>query len=161
MAKRKRKRKTKSKSPRRPPRLVPEKVVPRLVAKLNARSSFRGLAQALEAGEIVCNMLYGGEPRRLGPGRRRGPVFNRLAKDDGLPYSAPSLRRFLAVYELYRRLDGARLRHLGLSHYLAVLSFPRDLQKTALETASEQRWPATKLEATVKRWRQEGKSARS
>jgi hypothetical protein len=87
-------------------------------------------------------------------------VFRLLTKADSLPYSALTLSRFLGVYELYRRIDGGRLRHVGLSHYIMVLSLARHRQKMALETACEQRWPATKLEAMVKLWRRERRSGR-
>jgi hypothetical protein len=134
------KRKTKKrKTSRRLPELVPEKVVPRLVAELNESASFRGLAQALEAAEIVCKTLYHGEPKYVAQGRRLGPIFRRLTKADGLPYSAVTLRCFLSVYELHHRIDGARVWHIGLSHYIMVLPLARDLQQKALETASEQR----------------------
>ncbi len=151
------KRKTKKKKPRRRlPTLVLEKVVPRLVAELNESSSCPGLAQALAAADIICKTLYRGEPKRSGvPGRRLGPIFNRLTRADGVPYSQATLRRFLGVHELYRRIDGARLRHIGLSHYILVLPFTRDVQRKALEIASEKRVPATKLEAMVRGWRRE------
>jgi hypothetical protein len=160
MVKRKTKKKKKKKAPRGVPRLVPEKIVPRLVAQLNESASFRGLTQALDAAEIICKTLYRGEPKYFARGRRVGPIFRRVAKADGLPYSAVTLRRFLSVYELYHRIDGARLRHVGLSHYIMVLWLPSDLQKMALETASEQRWPATKLEAMVRLWRRQRRSGR-
>jgi hypothetical protein len=47
-----------------------------------------------------------------------------------------------------------------LSHYIMVLGMPRHLQKMALQTASEQHWPATKLETMVKRWRRQRRPSR-
>jgi hypothetical protein len=148
----KRKTKKKKKISQRLPELVPAKVVPRLVSKLCESASLPGMAQALDAAKIVCKTLYAGDPRYCAQGRRRGRVFRLLTKADDLPYSALTLSRFLGVYELYHRIDGGRLRHAGLGHYYAVLPLARDQQEKALVTASERRWPATKLEAMAKRW---------
>jgi hypothetical protein len=135
----------------------PGTIVARIVSKLRQSASVAGLAQALEAGEIVCRALYGGDPRRS-RSRRRGlhdAMFCRLANAEGLPFSALTLSRFLDVYEIYQRVGGKRLRHAGLSHYYAVLPLERRDQERALIAASGHRWPATKLEAMVKRWRRE------
>jgi hypothetical protein len=131
------------------------KVVARLVLKLRESALLPGLAQALEVGEIVCQALYDGDPRRCRRDGRHDPMFCRLASADGLPFSALTLSRFLDVYELYRRVGGHNFKQIGLSHYYAVLPLPPREQEMALVAACGNRWPATKLEAVVKRWRRD------
>lgn len=131
------------------------KIVARLVVKLRKNASRPGLEQTVAVGQIVCRALYGGDPRRCRRHGRHDPMFCRLANADGVPFGSLSLSRFLDVYELYRRIDGRNFKWAGLSHYYAVLPLPPDEQEMALVAACGNRWPATKLEAVVKRWRRD------
>jgi hypothetical protein len=150
-----RKRKNKKKARPTSPGTAPDRIVARLVSKLRQSASRPGLAQALEVGEIVSQALYGGDPRRCKRRGRHEPMFCKLARADGLPFSALTLSRFLDVYELYDRIGGGRFRFAGLSHYYAVLQLPRRKQAMALVAACGKRWPATRLEALVRRSRRE------
>jgi hypothetical protein len=134
-------------------RAASDKVVARLVLRLRREVVRPGLAQALRVGGMLCRAIYGGEPGRCAVRRRRGPLFARLVKADGQPFSALTLSRFLGVYELYDRIGGRSFRFAALSHYYAVLPLPRRQQEMALVAACGNRWPATKLEAMVRRWR--------
>lgn len=98
---------------------------------------------ALDVGAIVVERLFNGNIASL---RERGPKeqsLRRLAAHPRLPFSATTLWRCIAAYEVVRtcpeviRLDG-----LSMAHIVAVRSLPQHQRGLVLAEASTKRKPA-------------------
>lgn len=102
---------------------------------------------ALKVGELVFQKIYGGDIEAL---RRRGPKdqsFRRLASHPSLPFSAATLWRSVAIFDLVQRFPGVvQMRHLGVAHVRAILGLPGDVQERILREAESERWTKERIE---------------
>lgn len=122
--------------------------VEQALARIRHVTRSMSLQVALEIGEIVFELIFGGDARLM---RERGPKeisFRRLALHPDLPVSASTLWRSVGIYELSRRMPQlARSEHLGASHVRAVLGLPQREQEQLLRRAETERWELSRLES--------------
>jgi hypothetical protein len=118
----------------------------------------------LKVGQVVIEQIYRGDLDRL---RQRGPKdasFRKLAAHPRLPFSAVTLWRSVAIYELIQRFPGfAKAKHLGVAHLRAVLGLPHSAQERLLRAAETGRWSKDQLEERAAKHRKkgEGRTGRS
>lgn len=108
----------------------------------------------LELGEIVYRELIGNDVEEV---RRKGKhyqSFRKLAAHPAIPFSAGTLWRAVAMYELSLRLPHLfSLENIGVSHYRAVLHLPDATKECLLVAASTGRWTKAQMELAASRAR--------
>lgn len=114
------------------------------------------LQHAVRVGEVIFVEIFSSsldEVRKKGP---KSESFGRLAKHPQVPYSLPTLWRFVSIYELTRRFPGLlTTKTLGVAHLRAVLGLPHDKQEMLLKAAEHERLSAAELEDRARRYRTE------
>jgi hypothetical protein len=118
-----------------------------VVAQIKRLARTASLEFALRVGGVIIHHFYEGDTDVW---RTRGPKtmsFRRLSQHPGLPLSAGSLYRCVALYELCDRLNApSRWEHLSASHFRVVLGLPCATQEKLLATANAKRWTVKTLQ---------------
>jgi hypothetical protein len=126
--------------------LADDAVLERVVGALRGLARTASVELAFQVGELVVMSLYGGNIAALRERGRKEASFRRLAAHPDLPFSAATLWRSVAVYELLCKMPGLRhAKKLGLSHLHAVLSLPSPVQERLLVEAERESWTAERL----------------
>jgi hypothetical protein len=126
--------------------LADDAVLERVVGALRGLARTASVELAFQVGELVVMSLYGGNIAALRERGRKEASFRRLAAHPDLPFSAATLWRSVAVYELLCKMPGLRhAKKLGLSHLHAVLSLPSPVQEHLLVEAEREGWTAERL----------------
>jgi hypothetical protein len=136
---------------------VPSDVISNIVSTLANLIRTSKLEFTLKVGAVVVEQIYGGDLDKL---RQRGPKdasFRKLAAHPRLPFSAVTLWRSVAIYELIQRLPGlAKAKHLGVAHLRAVLGLSPLVQERLLRAAEMERWSKDRLEVRAAKYRKNG-----
>ncbi len=128
-----------------------------VVAALRHLSRTAAVELALEIGSVIVNKVFGGDIAALRSQGRKNRSLRKLAAHPRLPFSAVTLWRSIAIYELAERMPGfVRAKNLGVGHLRAVLGLPPDLQEKLLRLAETERWTKERLEQVVAARRPKG-----
>ena len=136
-----------------------EIVVEKIVFELNKLCRQKTLEFSLSVGALIIERLYRGE---LALWRRRGRKCNslrRLAEHPGLPMSAPSLYRCIAIYEMNERLGVRSWRHVSTGHLRLVLSLPHADQERLLRNVEADKWSVSRLRQALVAMERDGRAA--
>jgi len=140
---------------------VSREVIDQVASTLANLTRGASLELALKVGEIVVHQIYGGDLDAL---RARGPKdgsFRKLSAHPRLPFSAVTLWRSVAIYELVQRFPGfAKAKHLGVAHLRATLGLPGRVQERLLRAAEVEGWTKDRLEQRAATYRQRGDQRR-
>jgi hypothetical protein len=125
-----------------------------VVAQINRISRTASLEFALRVGAVIIHNVYQGDSQAWRSRSRKMVSFRAIAEHPGLPMTAGSLYRCVAMFELCNRLNApSRWEHLGASHLRMVLGLDSAAQERMLVAANEGRWTVKQLQQAV---RQEG-----
>ena len=126
---------------------VDEVVIDEVVHALCTMNRARTLGLMLDVGALVVERLFGGDFDALRSRGRKDRSLRKLASHPKLPFSAATLWRAIAIYELVRRFPGlVEARCLGVSHLRAVLGLPPPVQERLLRAAESEKWSIDRLE---------------
>jgi hypothetical protein len=129
-------------------------LVAHVVDELKTIARSATLAFTLKVGEIVFLRIYRGDKGLLRRQRGKYASFRRLAAHPGLPFSAATLWRAVAIYELVQRLpERTATTHLGVAHLRSVLGLAPDVQERLLREAEQGRWTKEEIEERAAEWR--------
>jgi len=111
-----------------------------------AESAF--LARALQAGRIVLDRLYDGDPANMSARDPRSEGLRALAAHPWVKESRATLQGYVSVYVMVERLqlEVAKTEALSYSHYKAVLGVPEGEQEKLLQRAAEEDWSVRELD---------------
>jgi hypothetical protein len=109
---------------------------------------------AIEVGSLIVNTFYGGNIEAWRQRGKKDTSLRRLSRHPLLPMSAVALYRSISIYEMCRRLEIPKWRHLTTSHLRTVLGIPPLDQKRLLELAERNTWTVRRLEQEVKTQRE-------
>lgn len=113
---------------------------------------------ALEVGAIVLRDVFGSDMVRLRSRGARDHSYRKLARHPNLPFSATTLWRSVAIYDVQRLPGLRRAEHLGITHLRAVLGLPQAVQERILVAAEKQRWTKEYVEKRASAHREKGGS---
>jgi hypothetical protein len=127
-----------------------------LVAQLRRIARAATLEFALNVGRVIIHNFYGGYTSGW---RLKGPKpasFRRLAEHPDLPFSAGTLYRCVAVFELCERMNApTRWPRLTASHLRLVLGLSPATQEKLLALANSNGWTVKCLQDEVHRIKSE------
>jgi hypothetical protein len=122
-----------------------------VVAQLRRITRTASLEFALRVGAVILHHFYDGDTQAW---RSRGPKvasFRRLTEHPHLPFSAGTLYRCVAIYELCDRLNAVkRWECLSVSHLRLVLSLDHKDQERMLGAANDRRWTVNDLRLAMR-----------
>jgi hypothetical protein len=108
----------------------------------------------LKVGDIVFRRIYGGDHGVLRRRRSKHTSFRRLAAHPDLPFSAATLWRAVAIFELVQRLPHPpTASYLGVAHLRSVLGLPADVQARLLSEAEQNGWTKKEMEGRAAAYR--------
>jgi hypothetical protein len=99
----------------------------------------------LRVGELVFLRIYGGDLGVLRRRKSKHASFRRLAAHPDLPFSAATLWRAVAIFELAQRVP-ITASQLGVAHLRSVLGLPDDVQARLLSDAIQHEWTKEETE---------------
>ncbi|MBI5538312.1 MAG: hypothetical protein HY898_36655 [Deltaproteobacteria bacterium] len=118
-----------------------------VVRELCAIHRARSLSLSLDVGAIVVERLFGGDVEEIRRRGRKDKSLRKLASHPRLPFSAATLWRAIAIYEMVRRFPGlVKSRTLGVSHLRSVIGLPPSAQERLLRAAEVEKWDTERLE---------------
>lgn len=123
-----------------------------VVAQIKRITRSANLEFALRVGGVIIHHFYEGDTSAWRARGAKSLSFRRLSRHPELPFSAGTLYRCVALFELCERLNAAsRWEHLGASHLRVVLGLPPDAQERVLAAANKNRWTVKMLHSSVAR----------
>jgi hypothetical protein len=129
-------------------RFVAPDVVEEVVRELCAMQRNRTLTALLDIGALVVERLFEGDLEQARKRGRKDHSLRKLATHPHLPFSAATLWRAIAIYELVRRFPGLiAAKTLGVAHIRAVLGLPGPIQERLLRSAELEKWTSERLES--------------
>lgn len=121
-----------------------------VVAELRELQRSATLDLTFHVGELIVTRFFGGD---LHEWRKRGSKdasLRKLAEHEDLPFSASTLYRSVAIYEVAHRLGGVatwqQWKHVGASHIRTVLSLPAKTQDRLIKDAEKNEWTVRELQ---------------
>lgn len=119
--------------------------IDKLVAQIRHVTRLASLQVAIEVGALVVEKIFGDVEQYRSRGEK-DISYRRLAEHPELPFSAATLYRFVAVYELVQRFPGlAKSSYFELAHLRAVLGLPAATQERLLRIAEHERLTGEQL----------------
>jgi len=120
-------------------------IVSVVIADIKSITRTATLEFTMRVGEIVYLKIYGGDLGVLRRRKSRHTSFRRLAAHPDLPFSAATLWRAVAIFELAQRVP-ITASNLGVAHLRPVLGLPDDVQALLLSDAIEHEWTKEETE---------------
>jgi hypothetical protein len=122
-------------------------LIEEVVADLCRMSRVSTLDFSVKVGEFVFLKIFAGDMEALRTRGLKDTSFRKLSAHPKLPFSAATLWRAVAIFDLSQRFPGLlQMKHLGVAHMRAVLGLPADVQERLLRIAETERWTKDRIE---------------